>query len=288
MSQQFYITECPRDAMQGIQTIIPTATKIKYLNQLLKVGFDVLDFGSFVSPKAIPQMADTEEVLAGLDLRETKTKLLAIVANEKGAARAVVYDEIQILGFPLSVSEIFQQKNTNKNIDQALHVLENIAEMCQDNFKTLLVYLSMAFGNPYGEPYDPDVLTYFVEKLQQLGVKDIALADTVGTSSPFQLEETFSILIKRFPEVHFSAHLHARPDHVADKVNAAWKGGCRRFDTAIKGFGGCPMAMDELVGNVDTELFLNALSLKNIPNHLDMAALGRAINASAEVFAVGV
>jgi hydroxymethylglutaryl-CoA lyase len=288
MSQQFYITECPRDAMQGIHTFIPTPSKINYLNQLLKVGFDVLDFGSFVSPKAIPQMADTEEVLAGLDLSETKTKLLAIVANEKGAARAVVYDEIQILGFPLSVSEIFQQKNTNKNIDQALHELENIAEMCQDNFKTLLVYLSMAFGNPYGEPYDPDVLTYFVEKLRQLGVKDIALADTVGTSSPFQLEETFSILTKRFPEVHFSAHLHARPDHVADKVNAAWKGGCRRFDTAIKGFGGCPMAMDELVGNVDTELFLSALSLKNIPNHLDMAAFGRAINASAEVFAVGV
>lgn len=284
MSQQFYITECPRDAMQGIQRIIPTEVKIKYLNQLLQVGFDVLDFGSFVSPKAIPQMADTEQVLAGLDLSNVKTKLLAIIANTKGAARAVVYDEIHYLGFPLSVSEIFQQKNTNKTIDQALQELEEIAEMCQDNLKTLLVYLSMAFGNPYQEPYDPDVLSYFVEKLQKMGVQHIALADTIGSSSPIQLEETFSIITRRFPEVLFSAHLHARPYEIADKILAAWSGGCRRFDTAIKGFGGCPMAMDELVGNVDTEIFLNTLRKKGIPIHLDMEAFQQALAGAAEVF----
>jgi hydroxymethylglutaryl-CoA lyase len=251
------IIECPRDAMQGIKPMIPTAVKISYLQALLRVGFDSLDFGSFVSPKAIPQMQDTAEVLAGLDLSTTKTKLLAIIANTKGAEMASLHPEIQYLGFPFSISENFQMRNTHKTIAESLVTLQEILEIADKSQKEVVAYLSMGFGNPYGDPWNVEIVGEWTEKLAHMGVKILSLSDTVGSSTPDVITYLFSHLIPKFPHVEFGAHLHTTPDRWFEKVDAAYRAGCRRFDGAIQGFGGCPMAKDDLTGNMPTEKLLS-------------------------------
>ena len=247
------IIECPRDAMQGISEFIPTDIKGTYINQLLKVGFDTIDFGSFVSPKAIPQLRDTAEVLAKLDLENTSSKLLSIIANTRGAVDACSFEEINYLGFPLSVSEQFQKRNTNKSIAQALSDVEKIQNLSVKNNKELVVYLSMAFGNPYAENYHPDIVAELTEKLHQLEIGIVALSDTIGVSDPTNIRPLFDALIKEYPTIEFGAHFHTTPDAWEEKVAAAYQNGCRRFDAALKGFGGCPMAKNDLVGNMPTE-----------------------------------
>jgi hydroxymethylglutaryl-CoA lyase len=247
------LVECPRDAMQGRTEFIDTSIKAAYINQLLQVGFDTIDFGSFVSPKAIPQMRDTAEVLEQLDLFGTKSKLLAIVANMRGAEDASQFEEIDYLGFPLSLSETFQQRNTNKSISEALETVEEIQNLCEIKGKTLVTYLSMGFGNPYGDPYSPENVAESIRDLDQMGVKIISFADTVGTADPTHIAELFSINSKAYPHIEFGMHLHTHPEHLSPKVLAALKAGCFRFDSAMLGFGGCPMANDDLVGNVATE-----------------------------------
>ncbi|MEC9209637.1 MAG: hydroxymethylglutaryl-CoA lyase [Bacteroidota bacterium] len=247
------IIECPRDAMQGISEFIPTEKKIAYINQLLKVGFDTIDFGSFVSPKAIPQLKDTAEVLAGLELVNKFSKLLAITANKRGAIEACAFTEIDYLGFPLSVSEEFQQRNTNKSIAEALGVVEDIQNLVVKNNKELVVYLSMAFGNPYAENYHPEIVSELTDKLDKLEVRVIALSDTIGVSNPNNIKPLFSTLIKQYPKIEFGAHFHTTVDNWEEKVDSAYQHGCRRFDTALKGYGGCPMAEDKLTGNMATE-----------------------------------
>ncbi|MDG2265352.1 MAG: hydroxymethylglutaryl-CoA lyase [Candidatus Marinimicrobia bacterium] len=247
------IIECPRDAMQGISAFIPTDIKAAYINQLLKVGFDTIDFGSFVSPKAIPQLKDTAEVLAKLDLENTSSKLLAIIANTRGAVDACNFEEINYLGFPLSVSEQFQKRNTKKSIAQALSTVEEIQNLAIKNNKGLVVYLSMAFGNPYGENHHPDIVAELTEKLHQLEVGIVALSDTIGVSNPINISPLFSTLIQEYPSIEFGAHFHTTPDKWEEKVESAYQNGCRRFDAALKGYGGCPMAKDDLVGNMPTE-----------------------------------
>ena len=253
MSSSIKIIECPRDAMQGIKEFIPTKNKIEYINQLLKVGFDTIDFGSFVSPKAIPQLKDTAEVLVGLNLSSTSSKLLSIIANTRGANDACNFEEINYLGFPLSVSEQFQIRNTNKSIIESLNIVEEIQNLSVKNNKKLVVYLSMAFGNPYGENYHPNIVAELTEKLYQLDVGIVALSDTIGVSDPTNIAPLFSTLIKEYPTIEFGAHFHTTPDKWEEKVDSAYQNGCRRFDTAIKGFGGCPMAKDDLTGNMPTE-----------------------------------
>jgi hydroxymethylglutaryl-CoA lyase len=247
------LVECPRDAMQGRTEFIDTSIKAAYINQLLQVGFDTIDFGSFVSPKAIPQMRDTAEVLEQLDLFGTKSKLLAIVANMRGAEDASHFEEIDYLGFPLSLSETFQQRNTNKSISEALETVEEIQNLCEIKGKTLVTYLSMGFGNPYGDAYSPDLVAEFVKDLDQLGIKIISFADTVGTADPSEIAELYSINARAYPHIEFGIHLHTHPEHLFPKIFAALKAGCFRFDSAMLGFGGCPMANDDLVGNVATE-----------------------------------
>ena len=247
------IIECPRDAMQGISEFIPTDVKAAYINQLLKVGFDTIDFGSFVSPKAIPQLKDTAHVLAQLDLENTNSKLLSIIANTRGATDACKFQEINYLGFPLSISEQFQQRNTKKSIVQALNIVEEIQNLAVKNKKELVVYLSMAFGNPYGENYHPDIVAELTEKLHQLEVGIVALSDTIGVSSPTNIAPLFSTLIQEYPTIEFGAHFHTNTDKWEEKVESAYQNGCRRFDTALKGYGGCPMAKDDLMGNMPTE-----------------------------------
>lgn len=247
------LIECPRDAMQGWPEFIPTEQKILYLNSLLKVGFDTLDFGSFVSSKAIPQLRDTPEVLAGLDLSSTGTKLLAIVANVRGAEQAVSYDEISCLGFPFSVSEEFQKRNTNSTINESLSRVEEIQKLCIQRDKTLVIYISMGFGNPYGEAWNPEIVINWVRKLSEMGIRIIALSDTVGVSNKENIAALFSQLIPEISGVEFGAHLHSHPMTWQEKVEAAYMSGCRRFDSAMKGIGGCPMANDDLVGNLATE-----------------------------------
>ena len=275
------IIECPRDAMQGIKEFIPTSTKIAYINQLLKVGFHTIDFGSFVSEKAIPQLKDTAEVLAGLDLSNTSSKLLSIIANTRGAETACNFEEINYLGFPLSVSEEFQKRNTNKSIEESLRVVEEIQNLSVKNNKELLVYLSMAFGNPYGENYHPDIVAELTEKLKQLDVSIVALSDTIGVSDPLNITPLFSTLIKEYPTIEFGAHFHTTADKWEEKVDSAYTNGCRRFDSALKGFGGCPMAKDDLTGNMPTEklitYFTEDLGLSN-------QELERSLMISSSVF----
>ena len=254
------IIECPRDAMQGISEFIPTDIKGTYINQLLKVGFDTIDFGSFVSPKAIPQLRDTAEVLAQLDLENTSSKLLSIIANTRGAVDACSFEEINYLGFPLSVSEQFQKRNTNKSIAQALSDVEKIQNLTANNNKELVVYLSMAFGNPYLENYHPDIVAELTEKLHDLEVGIVALSDTIGVSDPTNIAPLFDTLIKEYPTIEFGAHFHTTPDAWEEKVAAAYQNGCRRFDAALKGFGGCPMAKDVMVGNMPTEKLITYFS----------------------------
>jgi len=247
------IIECPRDAIQGISEFIPSDIKAAYINQLLKVGFDTIDFGSFVSPKAIPQLRDTAKVLAQLDLENTNSKLLSIIANTRGAVDACSFEEINYLGFPLSVSEQFQKRNTNKSIAEALNDVEEIQNLAVKNNKELVVYLSMAFGNPYGENYHPDIVAELTEKLHQLEIGIVALSDTIGVSSPTNITPLFGTLIKEYSTIEFGAHFHTTKDTWEEKAAAAYLNGCRRFDAALKGFGGCPMAKDDLVGNMPTE-----------------------------------
>jgi len=278
------LVECPRDAMQGIPDFIPTETKIRYLNALLRVGFDTLDFGSFVSPKAVPQLRDTPEVLAGLDLQQTRTKLLAIVANRRGAEEAVRFDAIRYLGFPLSVSETFQQRNTNKSIAEAFEEVRAIKTLCKAAGKELVVYLSMGFGNPYGDPYSPETVAAYAGRLIELGITILAPSDTVGTSTPDQIEALFRHLLETFPGIEFGAHLHARPGETAEKVRAARRAGIVRFDGALRGYGGCPMAADELTGNLPTEEIIQLLDEENAAPPLNRAALAEALALSGEVF----
>ena len=278
------VIECPRDAMQGIHDFIPTDQKISYLNQLLKVGFDSVDFGSFVSPKAIPQMRDTAEVLDGLTLEHSASKLLAIVANTRGASEACTFEEISYLGYPLSLSETFQQRNTNRSISSALDDLVEMQELAQSNQKTLVVYLSMGFGNPYGDPYELDYVGEFVAKLDAIEVEIISLADTIGIANPKVISKLFSALIPKFPHIEFGAHLHSTPQTIEEKVKAAYESGCRRMDGAIMGYGGCPMAKDELTGNMATEKMIEFLDQINVQTGLEMKAFEEAVRMASSVF----
>lgn len=279
------LIECPRDAMQGLKEFIPTEVKVRYLNELLKVGFDTIDIGSFVSPKAIPQMADTGEVLARIDTAGSRSKLLVIIANERGAEDAVRQAGVTYLGYPFSISETFQQRNTNTSIEGSWGRIARIAELAQAANKQLVVYISMAFGNPYGDPWNAEVALQWVNRLvNELGVGTIALSDTVGVARPDDIKDMFQALIPALPQVEFGAHLHCRPDNWKEKTDAAWSGGCRRFDGAIKGYGGCPMAEDELVGNLQMELFSRFLQERGIDTGLDMAQLERCVAEAAGVF----
>ena len=251
------LIECPRDAMQGLKYFIPTEKKIAYINKLLKVGYHALDFGSFVSPDVIPQMADTKKVIEGLDLQDQATTLIAIVANERGAQDACHFAPIQYLGFPFSVSETFQKRNANSTIQESLVRVQHIHELCNKAGKELIVYISMGFGNPYGDLYNPEIVEQWVEKLAQLGIKIFMLSDTVGVAQPQTITQLFSTLIPRFPQLEIGAHLHTAPHNWYEKIDAAYKNGCTRFDAVIKGYGGCPMAKDDLIGNMPTENLLN-------------------------------
>lgn len=279
------IIECPRDAMQGIHDFIPTSLKADYINRLLKVGYDTIDFGSFVSPKAIPQLRDTAEVLSALDLSQTSSKLLAIIANVRGGEDAVKFEEINYLGFPFSISETFQQRNTNSSIDQSLKTVEQLQSLCVNNKKELVVYISMAFGNPYGDIWNEEIAFKWVNTIQQIGVKIVAMSDTVGVASPEAINTIFSHLIPALPNVEFGAHLHCTADNWKQKVDAAYRSGCRRFDAAIKGFGGCPMAEDELVGNLATENLISYLNENKVNTELNQAAFTEAMLFSGTVFA---
>lgn len=279
------IIECPRDAMQGITTFIPTQTKIDYLNQLLKCGFDTLDFGSFVSAKAIPQLQDTVQVLEQLDLSQTATKLLAIIANERGAQDAMQHQAIQYLGYPFSVSETFQKRNTNATIEESWGRLKFIQNECVKNNKELVVYLSMGFGNPYGDTWNSEIVIHWSERISsELGVKILALSDTIGAANPSLVASLFKDLIPALPKVEFGAHLHTTPENAQALVQAAFEAGCRRFDGAIKGFGGCPMAADALTGNMPTEQMLDWFEANNIQTHVNRSEFTEAFAVAGSVF----
>jgi hydroxymethylglutaryl-CoA lyase len=278
------LIECPRDAMQGLTEFIPTSTKIRYLNQLLKVGFDTIDFGSFVSPKAIPQLRDTTEVLEQLSWKESASALLAIVANTRGAEEASQHQAITYLGFPLSISETFQKRNTNKSIAEALTSLEEIQNICLRTGKKLVAYISMGFGNPYGDAYSPDHVARFVDILVTLGASAISLADTIGVSSPENISSLFTTLSRQYPGTELGVHLHSTPATAFEKIDAAFKAGCQRFDGAIKGFGGCPMADDDLVGNLATEKIIQYLDEQGAKTGIDHQAFGIALQMADEIF----
>jgi hydroxymethylglutaryl-CoA lyase len=280
------LIECPRDAMQGIHEFIATEKKVAYINSILKVGFDTIDFGSFVSPKTIPQMRDTAQVLEQLDLSTSKSKLLAIIANVRGAQDAVEFEEINYLGFPFSISETFQQRNTNSSISESLIRVEEINDLCIRNKKELVVYISMAFGNPYNDEWSSDVVINWTKRLAQMGIKIIALSDTIGVSNPQNISFLFSKIIPEFTEVEIGAHLHTTPDTWEEKINAAYTNGCRRFDSAIKGYGGCPMATDKLTGNMPTENLLSYFNKKNIDTDIDNRAFEEAMNMAANIFPI--
>lgn len=278
------VIECPRDAMQGLHDFIPTTTKAAYINQLLKVGFDTIDFGSFVSPKAIPQMRDTAEVLSQLDLSQTSSKLLAIIANLRGAEQAVSFEEISYLGFPLSISETFQQRNTNKSVGEALDQLAEIQNLCLKHNKTLVTYISMGFGNPYDEPFNEEIVSEFVQKLNDLNISIISLSDTIGVAEPEVIKDIFKNSITAYPTIEFGAHFHSTPQKTREKVEAALAAGCKRFDSAIKGFGGCPMAKDDLTGNVATEKLLEILEEHSKAPEYSKAEFEKAMVQSIDVF----
>ncbi|MFV8369197.1 hydroxymethylglutaryl-CoA lyase [Flavobacterium sp. LB2R40] len=278
------IIECPRDAMQGIKPFIPTEKKVAYIQSLLRVGFDSIDFGSFVSPKAIPQMQDTAEVLARLDLSQTQSKLLAIIANTQGATSASVYPEIQYLGFPFSISENFQMRNTHKTIAESLITLQEILEIADKSNKEVVAYLSMGFGNPYGDPWNMEIVGEWTQKLATMGVKILSLSDTVGSSSPEVISYLFSNLIPKYPHIEFGAHLHTTPDKWFEKIDAAYKGGCRRFDGAIQGFGGCPMATDNLTGNMPTEKLLSYFTAQKEFTNVSPMSFESAYNEASKLF----
>ena len=278
------IIECPRDAMQGIKPFIPTERKVDYIQSLLRVGFDTIDFGSFVSPKAIPQMVDTSEVLAQLDLSHTTSKLLAIIANTQGAAMASVHKEIQYLGFPFSISENFQMRNTHKTIAESLITLQEILEIADKTNKEVVTYISMGFGNPYGDPWNVDVVGEWTEKLATMGVKILSLSDTIGSSTPEVISYLFSNLIPKYPNIEFGAHLHTTPDKWFEKIDAAYQAGCRRYDGAIQGFGGCPMAKDDLTGNMPTEKMLSYFTQQKVDTNTSPMSFESAYNVASRLF----
>jgi hydroxymethylglutaryl-CoA lyase len=283
MSNQVKVIECPRDAMQGIKQFIPTAQKVQYIQSILRVGFDTIDFGSFVSPKAIPQMVDTAEVLSKLDLSQTNSKLLSIVANSRGAAEACTHSEIDYLGYPFSISENFQMRNTHKTIAQSIVLLQDILNQADAANKEVVVYISMGFGNPYGDPWNVDIVGEWTERLSKMGVKILSLSDTVGTSNPENIKYLFSNLIPHYKDIEFGAHLHTTPDTWFEKIDAAYLAGCKRFDGAIQGFGGCPMAKDDLTGNMPTEKVLSYLTAKKV-NNLHAMAFESAYNEASKIF----
>ncbi len=278
------IIECPRDAMQGIKTWIPTAHKVTYLQQLLRVGFDTLDFGSFVSPKAVPQMRDTLDTYSALDLSDTQTKLLAIVVNERGARQAVQLDNISYLGYPFSISETFQMRNTHSTINQSLERVASIQDLCLQHNKKLVIYISMGFGNPYGDPWNASIVIQWVERLVSMGISIISLSDTIGVSTPESISYLFDQVIAEFAQVEFGAHLHTLPESWKEKVEAAYQSGCRRFDGAIKGFGGCPMAKDDLTGNMPTEKMVYYFDQSQISTNIDLEELEKANILASKIF----
>ncbi|PKH51201.1 hydroxymethylglutaryl-CoA lyase [Tenacibaculum sp. Bg11-29] len=285
MIDSIKIIECPRDAMQGIKShFISTEAKAKYINSLLKVGFDTIDFGSFVSPKAIPQMRDTAEVLSKLDLSTTRSKLLAIVANVRGANDASQFEEINYLGYPFSISENFQMRNTHKTIAQSIDTLKEVLAIANRTNKEVVAYLSMGFGNPYGDPWNVEIVGEWTEKLSNLGVKILSLSDTVGSSTPEDIDYLFSNLILSYPQIEFGAHLHTTPAKWFEKVDSAFKAGCRRFDGAIKGYGGCPMAKDELTGNMPTEKLISYFTTQKIETNIKPMSFESAYNKALDVF----
>jgi len=278
------LIECPRDAMQGWKTIIPAEKKIEYINSLLKVGFDTIDFGSFVSPKAIPQMADTAEVITKLEIQNTNSKLLAIVANYRGAEEASIYDKISYLGFPFSVSETFQQRNTNSSIEESLSRVEEIQELCVKTGKQLVIYISMGFGNPYGDRYSEEIVFEWVNKLVALDIGIISLADTVGLATAIQVYDMTEYLVDSLPGTEIGVHLHSTADNWKEKLEAAVKAGCKRFDGALKGIGGCPMANDDLVGNMNSEWMISYFEENDLLPHLNKAALQESLRIAGETF----
>ena len=278
------LIECPRDAMQGLHDFVPTKLKAQYINLLLKVGFDTLDFGSFVSAKAIPQMRDSAELVKLLDLSDTKTKLLAIIANERGAKDASEFEEINYLGFPFSVSETFQRRNANASIEESLIRVEAIQNLCEQNNKQLVVYLSMGFGNPYGDDWNLEILSQWTKALIDKGVKILSIADTTGVSTVEKINEIYPYLLKQFPHIEWGMHLHSTPDSSFQKIEAAFVAGCNRMDSAIKGFGGCPMAADNLTGNIATENVLTYLKQKNHANTINESAYEEAFLFSSKIF----
>lgn len=285
-AEKIKLIECPRDAMQGIKDFIPTDKKVQYIQSLLRVGFDTIDFGSFVSAKAIPQMQDTAEVLSKLDLSKTNSKLLAIIANTQGAENASVHPEIQYLGFPFSISENFQMRNTHKTIAESLITLQEILNIADKSNKEVVTYISMGFGNPYGDPWNVEIVGEWTEKLAGLGVKILSLSDTIGSSTPEVIDYLFSNLIPKYPNVEFGAHLHTTPDKWHEKVDAAYKAGCRRFDGAIQGFGGCPMATDKLTGNMPTEKLLSYFTTQKADHNLSAMSFESAYNEALKIFTV--
>jgi len=284
MSEKVKIIECPRDAMQGIKAFIPAEDKAKYIQALLGCGFDTVDFGSFVSPKAIPQMVNTAEVLSLLDLSKTKSKLLAIVANVRGAQNACIHEEIQYLGYPFSISENFQMRNTHKTIEQSVEALKEILQIAHANNKEVVTYISMGFGNPYGDPWNVGIVGEWTEKLAEMGARILSLSDTVGTSTPENITYLFSNLIPKYSDIEFGAHLHTTPTKWHEKVNAAFTSGCRRFDGAVQGFGGCPMAKDELTGNMPTEKMLSYFTTEKVTTNVNWIAFEAAFNKATELF----
>lgn len=280
------IIECPRDAMQGLKDFIPTETKVNYINQLLKVGFDTIDFGSFVSPKAIPQMRDTALVVKQLELDNTSTKLLAIVANQRGANDAVQFEEITYLGYPFSISETFQMRNTNATIEESLDRVKSIKDICEQFHKEMVVYISMGFGNPYGDPWNVEIVQKWVDQLVGLDIKILQLSDTIGVSSPESIAYLFSNLVPNYQPkgVEIGAHLHTTPDTWKEKIEAAHQSGCTRFDGAIKGYGGCPMAKDDLTGNMPTENMIHYFRNREIPTGVDFETFQIAMKQAVEVF----
>lgn len=284
MDRKILITECPRDAMQGIKPFIPTLEKAAYINKLLKVGFDTIDVGSFVSPKAIPQMRDTGELLGQLELESTNSKLLTIVANKRGAHDAIKFEQIDYLGFPFSISETFQMRNTNATIEESLQRVADIQGITLKNGKELMIYISMGFGNPYGDEWSVDIVEKWVSNLYAMGIRIFNLSDTIGVSNPDSIAYLFSNLIPRFPDVKFSAHLHTTPDTWQEKVVSAYENGCTRFDGAIKGYGGCPMAKDELTGNMPTEKMVRHFVKEEIDTGLDIELFNAAVAASSSIF----
>lgn len=282
--EQIKLVECPRDAMQGWAHFIPTSKKIEYINALLKVGFDTIDFGSFVSPKAIPQMADTVEVLKGLKLNDTTSSLLAIVANLRGATDAAIYEEIRYLGFPFSISETFQQRNTNSSISRSFDTVREIQDICISKNKELVVYISMGFGNPYGDAYDESVVYEWANKLSSQGVKIISLADTVGLATKEQVYRVTKYVVDASPGLEIGVHLHSSPQNREQKLQAAWNAGCKRFDGAIKGIGGCPMAGDDLVGNMDTEAMVNYFMSRGFNPGIDTTKLAECSGLASNTF----